>query len=210
MKHNNSKVFALTNKVNNTIRNTQRARSLHTTAQLNNLGLELARGCRSSITAGLLRLEPGKVLLGKVDEAGADILANEVCALRVDAIHRDLDLQLASAKAKIQDRLAAARLAVNWCGIARQGVGARADLGAHTGLVLLDLVVACDTQVDLALTHKGWDVGGGEEDECDGEVLDEGDVEAVLAAELYVGALEEVECSLLQAALCDERSVFFF
>lgn len=62
-------------------------------------------------------------------------------------------------------------------------------MAAHAGLVLLDLVVARDAEVDLALADEGGDVGGGEEDECDGEVLDEGDVEAVLATELDVGAL---------------------
>lgn len=76
-----------------------------------------------------------------------------------------------------------------------------AGFAPHTGLVFLHLVVACDAQVDLALAYKGGNVGGGEEDEGDGEVLDKGDVEAVLTAELDVGALEEVEGGLLEAAL---------
>lgn len=41
-----------------------------------------------------------------------------------------------------------------------------------------DLVATCDSEVDAAFTHKGRDVGCGQEDEGDGEVLDEGDVEA--------------------------------
>ena len=69
------------------------------------------------------------------------------------------------------------------------------------GLVLLDLVVAGDAQIHLALAHKRRDVGGGEEDQRDGEVLDERDVETGFAAELDVRAGEEVECCLLEAAL---------
>lgn len=67
--------------------------------------------------------------------------------------------------------------------------------------MLLDLVPPRDAEVDLALADEGGDVGRGEEDKGDGQVLDEGDVEAVLAPELDVGALEEVECRVVQAAL---------
>ena len=69
--------------------------------------------------------------------------------------------------------------------------------------MLLHLVPARDAEVDLALADEGGDVGGREEDEGQGEVLDEGDVEAVLAAELDVGTLKEVERRLVQPALCD-------
>jgi hypothetical protein len=68
--------------------------------------------------------------------------------------------------------------------------------------VLGDLVTTGDTKVDTALTYEGWDVGCGQEDECDGQVLDQRDVEAGLAAELDVAAGEEVKGGLLQAALC--------
>jgi hypothetical protein len=68
--------------------------------------------------------------------------------------------------------------------------------------VLGDLVTTGDTKVDTALTYEGWDVGCGQEDECDGQVLDQRDVEAGLAAELDVAAGEEVKCGLLKAALC--------
>ena len=69
-----------------------------------------------------------------------------------------------------------------------------------------DLVAACDTDVDAAFTDEGGDVSGGEEDEGDGEILDEGDVEAGFAAELNVAAGEEVECRLLEAALLSSVS----
>jgi hypothetical protein len=68
--------------------------------------------------------------------------------------------------------------------------------------VLGDLVATGDTKVDTALANEGWDVGGGQEDECDGQVLDQRDVETGLAAELDVGAGEEVKGGLLEAALC--------
>lgn len=38
--------------------------------------------------------------------------------------------------------------------------------------MLLDLVVARYAQVDAALAYEGRDVGGGEEDQSDGQVLD--------------------------------------
>lgn len=59
--------------------------------------------------------------------------------------------------------------------------------------MLLDLVPSGDAQVDSALADKGGDVRGGEEDEGNREVLDESDVETVLAAKLDVGTLKEVE-----------------
>lgn len=54
--------------------------------------------------------------------------------------------------------------------------------------MLSDLVPARDSDVDAALTDKGRDVCGGEEDQGDGEVLDQGDVETGFAAELNVAA----------------------
>jgi hypothetical protein len=59
--------------------------------------------------------------------------------------------------------------------------------------VLLNLIKARDTKVYTSLSNKGRDVGGGKEDEGNGEVLDEGDVQAVLTLELDVGTLKEVK-----------------
>lgn len=67
--------------------------------------------------------------------------------------------------------------------------------------MLLDLVEASDAEIDTALTNKGRDIGGGEEDESDGEVLDESDIEAILTLELDVGAAEKVKGCLLESAL---------
>lgn len=60
-----------------------------------------------------------------------------------------------------------------------------------------DLVEASDAEVNLAFAYECWDVGCWEEDEGDREVAYECNVETVFTAELYVGAFEEVECSLL-------------
>lgn len=68
--------------------------------------------------------------------------------------------------------------------------------------MLGDLVTAGDTDVDAALADEGGDVGGGQEDQGDREILDEGDIKAGFATELDVRAGEEVEGSLLEAALC--------
>jgi hypothetical protein len=72
--------------------------------------------------------------------------------------------------------------------------------------VLLDLVPASNAEIDLAFANEGGDIGGGQEDEGDGVVLNEGDVEAVLAAELDVRALKQVQCSGIQTALCKEKN----
>ena len=68
-----------------------------------------------------------------------------------------------------------------------------------------DLIAAGNTEVDSAFTNKGRDIGGGEKDEGYGVVFDEGDVEAGFAAELYVGAGEEIEGGLLETSLWSIR-----
>jgi hypothetical protein len=163
----------LTNKVHNTVRDAQGARRLHAAAQLDDLGLELARGVPRVAVGGLailLQLEAGEVLLGEVDEAGADVLADQVAAVFVAALDGDLDLQLAGPEAEVHDRLAAAGLAV--CGRDLAGHAPGPRRASVPGLVLLHLVVARDAQVHLALADEGRDVGRREEDERDGEVLD--------------------------------------
>ena len=64
-----------------------------------------------------------------------------------------------------------------------------------------DLIPAGYAEVDSAFTNKGRNVGGGKKDEGYGVVLDEGNVEPGFAAELYVGAGEEVEAGLLKTSL---------
>lgn len=68
--------------------------------------------------------------------------------------------------------------------------------------MLLDLVAACDAQVNAALADEGGDVGGGEENESERQVLDERNVQARVAMELDVGAVEEVKADLVETALC--------
>ena len=64
-----------------------------------------------------------------------------------------------------------------------------------------DLIPAGYTEVDSSFTDKGRNVGGGKEDEGYRVVLDEGNVEAGFAAELYVGAGKKVEGGLLKTSL---------
>lgn len=68
--------------------------------------------------------------------------------------------------------------------------------------MLSDLVRACNSQVHAAFADDGRDLGGGEEDEGDGVVLDESDVKAWRAAKLDIGAGEKVEGGLLEATFC--------
>ena len=70
--------------------------------------------------------------------------------------------------------------------------------------MLSDLVEACDAEIDSALANKGRNVGCREEDEGDGEVLDERNVETVFTSELDVGTLEEVESGLEETTLWEE------
>jgi hypothetical protein len=53
--------------------------------------------------------------------------------------------------------------------------------------MFFDLIPARNAQIDAALADKGGNIGGGEEYEGNGKVLDESDVETVLSSELDVG-----------------------
>ena len=55
-----------------------------------------------------------------------------------------------------------------------------------------DLIQAGYTEVDAAFTDKCGDIGGGKKDEGYRVILDKGDIKASFAAELYVGAGEEI------------------
>lgn len=70
--------------------------------------------------------------------------------------------------------------------------------------MLSDLVAAGNTQVNTALADEGGDVGSRQEDQGDGQVLDQRDVETGFAAELDVAASEQVESSLLETTLCND------
>lgn len=198
-----------TDKINNTIRHTQRARRLDTPAQLNNFRPEFPPGIAGravDLDALLLELQPGKVLGREVDKAGADVLPDQVLARLVLPLGRDLYLELAGAEPEVEDGVAAPGLLVLGGPLVAHAAGARD--GADAGVVLLDLVIARDAEVDAALADEGGDVGRGEEDEGDGEVLDEGDVEAALALELDVGAFEEVEGCLEETTFFSEVSIW--
>lgn len=71
--------------------------------------------------------------------------------------------------------------------------------------MLLHLIPARDTEIYTSFANESGDVGCGEEDERDGVVFDEGDVEARGAAELDVRAGEEVEGGLLEASFFREQ-----
>lgn len=68
--------------------------------------------------------------------------------------------------------------------------------------MLGDLVAASDSEIDAAFANEGRNVGGGQEDQRDGQVLDQRDVEAGFATELDVTAGEEIEGCLLQTSFC--------
>ena len=146
--------------------------------------------------------------MGQVNKARANVLANEILALDVLALRGNLNLQPTGPKTELHDRLAPLGLGVCvWTPFVTQaaGTGKLPD----SSIVLLNLVEAGDTEVHAALANKCGDVGCWEEDKGDGEVLDERNVEAVLALELNVGALQKVETGLKQAALFESRLVAY-
>ena len=67
--------------------------------------------------------------------------------------------------------------------------------------MLGNLVSASDAEIDTALAHERGYVGGREEDESDGKVFHECDVEARVSMKQDVGAGEEVESCFIEAAL---------
>ena len=67
-----------------------------------------------------------------------------------------------------------------------------------------DLIPPGYTEIDTTFTNKGGNIGGGEKDEGYRMILDERDIEACFAAELYVGASEEIEGGLLETSLWRE------
>lgn len=184
-----------TNKVNDSVCHAKGASSLDTPAELDNVCAQLPGSSRSLLGVGVAigsGLETGKVVGGQVDEAGANRGADEVLGLDVLALLGNLHLELAATEAEVHHHVAAAALGA---------LTALDSRGQHAGLVLADLVPSRDSEVDAALPDKGRDIGGREEDEGNGEVLDEGEVEAVLASELDIGALEEIERGLIEASL---------
>lgn len=58
--------------------------------------------------------------------------------------------------------------------------------------MLGNLIPPSDTKVNSSLSHKSRDISGGEEYQCEREVLDEGNVEPRVAVKLDIGAMEEV------------------
>lgn len=136
-----------TNKIDNAIGNAKRTGSLNTTANILNLRLKLL--------TGLSTFQTTEESLGQRSEAGHDIATNKLLGLGDRALLGDLHLQLAAAETEIEDLFHAGDLTLG------QG-----------GVVLGDLVAAGDTDVNAAFANEGGDVGGWEEDECNGQVLD--------------------------------------
>jgi hypothetical protein len=166
-----------TNKINDTIRDAESASSLNTTADIFDL--------RGELLASLDALQLTEESISERSEASHDVATNEVLGLLEIALLGDLHLQLAGAEAQVEELLDVGGLA-----------------GGQSGIVLGDLVAASDAQIDAAVADEGRDVGGGQEDQRDGQVLDQRDVEAGFAAELDVTAGEEVESCLLQTSFC--------
>lgn len=148
-------------KIDNAVCDTERACCLNTATDVLDVRLQLSVLRVAVGRAALLSLQLPEVLLRQVCERGDDVLADEVLRLSQIALLRYLDLQTAFSEVEVED------LNDTGCGC-----------GRDAALVLLDLVAASDSKVDTTLTNEGRDIGGGEEDEREGKVLDERDIEA--------------------------------
>lgn len=188
-------MLQLTNKINNTVCDTERAGGFHTSTDIFDRGLHLVRALAVGLSIGVcdLLLQIAVVLFCQTGEAGDESLSDERLGGVQGALLGDLDLELAAAEFEVHELLNT------------RGFGGRGD-----GLVLGDDIATGDTEVDPSLADEGGNVGGGQEDEGERQVLDQGDVEAVVAVELDVGAGQQLGAGLIQAALlrdCEEQTV---
>lgn len=69
------------------------------------------------------------------------------------------------------------------------------------------MVAPGDAEIDTSFADETRNVGGREEDERNGQIDTQRNVEAGVAVELNVAAGEEVEAGLVETALCAEKSV---
>jgi hypothetical protein len=69
--------------------------------------------------------------------------------------------------------------------------------------MLSDLVTPCYAKIDTTFADKGGYIRCREEYQGEGKVLDECNVQSRVAMELDIGAMEEVEAGLVEAALCN-------
>ncbi|KAI6754399.1 hypothetical protein HG530_012913 [Fusarium avenaceum] len=99
-----------TNKIDDTLGNTQSTSSLDTATQLHDLGTHLAR--RHLALAVLALFELQEIVGCKVDKAGPDGLANEILGGLVLAFLGNLDLELAATKAQLHNHVRASSLLV--------------------------------------------------------------------------------------------------
>lgn len=149
-----------TNQIDNAVGNTQSTSSLNTPTNI----LDISRNV-------LLPLKLHEELPRQRRETRHNIPSHQILRTSKITFHRRLHLQLTPPKPKIHDLLYGRSLP-----------------SGQLRIVLSDLVPARDSDVDAALTDESRDVCGGEEDQGDGEVLDQGDVETGFAAELHVAA----------------------
>jgi len=171
--------LARLDKIDNTVCNAQSASGLYTATNVLDVGVELL-SC-------LLALEFSEVDLCEVGEAGANVLSYQrlcVCEL---SLLRNLDLKLAATKVEVENLFNTSGL--SW------GFG---------NLILCDLIATGNTKIATTLRDEGRDIGGGQEDEGDGEVLDESNVETRVSVELDVGTVEKLDTCLVKASLCGE------
>lgn len=176
----------LTNEIDNAVCDTERACGFHTASNVLDRCLELLLAV--GLAARDLLLHLAEVLLGQASEASHEGLANERLRCVQVALLRDLDLQLAASKLQVHQLL-------NTGSLAR----------GRDGLVLGDDIATSDAEIDSALSDECGNVGSGEEDEGQRQVLDQGNVEAVVAVELDVGAGEQLNAGLIETALLRDR-----
>jgi hypothetical protein len=152
-----------TNEIDDSISDTQCAGRLHAASDI------LDRCAARLVSVGVLAFQLGKVFRGQVREAAHDVLVEELLRLRYAPLLRNLHLQSAPTKPKIENLLHAGRFG-----------------GWHRCFVLQNLVAAGDAQVDSSFPDEGRYVRGREEDQGNGQVLDQSDIKPAMAVEVDV------------------------
>lgn len=113
------------------------------------------------------------------------MLADQLPRVSDVALLRHLHLKLAHAEPEVQKLLNPRHL-----------------IGRQPSIVFGDLVSTGNTQINSTLANEGRDICGGQENQRNGQVLDQRNVQSRLSSELNIAASEKVKCGLVEPALC--------
>lgn len=177
-----------TDEINDSVRDTESAGSLDTTTNILDLRSQSAYPAATACASLDLNIEEirfplagiplqlFKVLPSQPDERRADVLSDQLPGVIVFSVLGYLDLQLATAELEIEELL---------------------DITLRLG----HLIAPSNSKVHPALTNEGRNISRRQEDKGDLEVNTQRDVEARVAVELDVTAVQKVKTLLVKTSL---------